>query len=149
MDTLPIPAIIPKGNRSSTSFAASLLSYLTLAGGVGTIGAVAYFVVRSYTCLPFWDSWSVSIFLAGPKRSVLEWLWAQHNEHRIPLSKIVLWLDYRLFHGMDVFPRCCIFLAQLMLLSVLLCAFATLGKMRGPLLRSAAGISAVCLFSTA
>ncbi|HKT69354.1 MAG TPA: hypothetical protein VJP83_07955 [Terriglobales bacterium] len=149
MDTLPIPAISRKGNPSSSSLAASILSYLTLAGGLGTIGAVAYLMVHSYTCLPFWDLWSVSIFLAGPRRSVLEWLWAQHNEHRILLSKILLLLDYRLFHAMDVFPLCCIFLAQLMLLSVLLYAFATIGKLRGGAWRAAAGISAVCLFSTA
>jgi hypothetical protein len=149
MDTLPIPAISPKESRSSTSCAASILSYLILAGGLGTIGAVGYLVVRSYTCLPFWDLWSVSIFLAEPDRSVLQWLWAQHNEHRILLSKIVLLLDYRLFHGMDAFPLCCIFLAQLMLLSVLLYAFASIGRMRGTLWRAAAGISAVCLFSTA
>jgi len=149
MNTLSIPATSNKENRNSISDAASISSYITLAGGLGTIAAVGYLVVRSYTCLPFWDLWSVSIFLAGPKPSVLQWLWAQHNEHRIPLSKIVLLLDYRLFHGMDIFPLCCIFLAQLMLLSVLLYAFAAVGRMRGAVWRAAAGISAVCLFSTA
>jgi hypothetical protein len=149
VDTLSISATSSKEDRNSISDAASILSCFTLAGGLGTIGAVGYLVVRSYTCLPFWDLWSISIFLAGPKLSVLQWLWAQHNEHRIPLSKIVLLLDYHLFHGMDVFPLGCIFLAQLMLLSVLLYAFATIGKLRGAVWRAAAGISAVCLFSTA
>ena len=136
-------------SASLASTAAAILSYLILAGGLGTLAAMVNLVVRSYTCLPYWDMWSVPTFLAKPTQTTLHWLWAQHNEHRILLSKIVLLLDYRLFHGLDIFPLCCIFLTQLTLLTVLLWALAAMGRMRGTIWRAVAGISAVCLFSTA
>jgi hypothetical protein len=148
---LPTIACEAKERRSAkfASAAAAILSYLTLAGGLGTLAAMVNLVVRSYTCLPYWDMWSVPTFLAKPTQPTLHWLWAQHNEHRILLSKIVLLLDYRWFYGLDIFPLCCIFLTQLTLLTVLLWAAAAMGRMRGTLWRAVAGISALCLFSTA
>lgn len=136
-------------NRSWSSSAATVFSYLALIAGLGSLAATVYLVERSYSCLPFGDKWSIITFWARPTQPTLHWLWAQHNEHRILLSKIVLLLDYRLFHGLDLFAMCCNFLTQLTLLAVLLWAFATMGRMGGAIWRTVAGISAVCLFSTA
>jgi hypothetical protein len=39
--------------------------------------------------IPRWDEMSHVPYVTGDRPVTLEWLWAQHNEHRIPLPKIV------------------------------------------------------------
>jgi hypothetical protein len=46
--------------------------------------------------VPFQDEWEVVPEVAGARPVTPAWLWAQHNDHRIPLPKLLLMLQYRL-----------------------------------------------------
>src|SRR5262245_54069128 len=53
------------------------------------VGALA-FVGRYGSRTPYMDQWGEIVPLFTGERTVtLEWLWAQHNEHRLPLAKLV------------------------------------------------------------
>src|SRR5262249_20409083 len=48
--------------------------------------------------VPYWDEWILVPALTGRQPLTLEFLWAQHNEHRIPLPKLLLVTFARLSH---------------------------------------------------
>ena len=60
--------------------------------------------IKGYSSIPYWDMWdstvNFNIRLAQGDYSV--W-WAQHNEHRIVLSKILFWMDQYFFGGLSTF----------------------------------------------
>jgi hypothetical protein len=57
--------------------------------------AALSFVRRYGSDVPFFDEWDIVPFLTGEKVTAA-WLWAQHNEHRIPIPKLVLLALYGL-----------------------------------------------------
>ncbi len=63
---------------------------------VMTVLAVA-FVARYGPNLPVWDDFDMVDVVAGGRRVTIEWLWSLHNEHRVPLPKLILVLLHRLF----------------------------------------------------
>lgn len=65
--------------------------------GVFTLGlwtvlfaAALAFVVAYGPSFPRWDDFAMIPVLTGSQRVDLGWLWSQHNEHRIPLPRLVL-----------------------------------------------------------
>lgn len=61
-------------------------------------------VVHQYTPSPFWDMWRCGVnFYLKFSGGDLASLWAQHNEHRIVLTKLLTLVDYRFFGGLNVF----------------------------------------------
>ncbi|KGE51178.1 hypothetical protein WCN79_19870 [Xanthomonas axonopodis pv. vasculorum] len=65
---------------------AALYALLAVAGGVLTFSPV-----------PFWDMWDGGLgFYVRQMTDISQW-WAQHNEHRIVLSRILFFMDYRYF----------------------------------------------------
>lgn len=49
--------------------------------------------------LPFWDGWTQVTVLANDESPFSPaWMWRQHNEHRLPIQKLFLAADLRLFH---------------------------------------------------
>ena len=62
------------------------------------IAALA-FVWRFGSDVPFWDEWNLVDALTGARPITLEWLWAPHNGHRIPLPKLLLLGLYKLSGG--------------------------------------------------
>jgi hypothetical protein len=46
--------------------------------------------------IPWFDEWEMIPALTGAQEITLEWLWSQHNEHRIPLARLVYLLVERL-----------------------------------------------------
>jgi hypothetical protein len=63
---------------------------------VGTIG-VCYYVYRFGRNVPFWDDWELVPGLVGAERADLAWLWRQHNEHRYPVTGLVILAVWRFF----------------------------------------------------
>jgi hypothetical protein len=58
--------------------------------------------VRWFSPVPFWDMWDGTLqFYLNIKTQGLYAFLEQANEHRIILSKILFWLDYRLFGGLS------------------------------------------------
>jgi hypothetical protein len=60
------------------------------------ISAAVFLVVRYGVDVPLWDDFALVPVLTGEKPLTVGWLWAQHNESRIAVSKLVLLGAYRL-----------------------------------------------------
>jgi hypothetical protein len=60
--------------------------------------------VRSYSIVPFWDMWDgyLNFYIKTLDGDRNSW-WAQHNEHRIVLAKILFWIDLKYFEGRSIF----------------------------------------------
>jgi hypothetical protein len=73
-------------------FAAAVFS-LAIVGGV-----------RNYSPIPYWDMWdgTLGFYMQVMDGNPASW-WAQHNEHRIVLARILFWIDYQLFGGRSIF----------------------------------------------
>jgi hypothetical protein len=67
-------------------------------GGVWAAMLVAAlaFVGRYGPRVPLWDDYDVVPVLTGAEPLTAGWLWSQHNEHRVPLPRLVLLGAYRL-----------------------------------------------------
>jgi len=66
---------------------------------VGPICIAVFFfhlaVIHRYAVnIPYWDDWGM--ISAGAPSLSPKWLLAQHNEHRIPLNKLLVWLEFHL-----------------------------------------------------
>ncbi len=61
-------------------------------------------VIKNYSPVPLGDMWDGYLnFFVKISDGDFSSLWAQHNEHRIVLSKILFWLDIRFFDGSGIF----------------------------------------------
>ena len=40
--------------------------------------------------LPYWDDWEMVPVITGHEPVTLKWAWAQHNEHHMPVPKLIL-----------------------------------------------------------
>jgi hypothetical protein len=58
--------------------------------------AALAFVGRFGPRVPLWDDYDVIPVLTGARPLTADWLWSQHNEHRVPLPRLVLLTAYRL-----------------------------------------------------
>lgn len=68
---------------------AALMLTLDIVGGV-----------QRYSSIPFWDMWDGCIgFYMQVSDGNWSALWAQHNEHRIFLSRLLFWADLSWFQG--------------------------------------------------
>src|SRR5204862_481962 len=56
-----------------------------------------------WDAVPYFDDWSVAMYTVTPDARPADWLWTQHNEHRIPLGRLVLNESFLLF-GLDARP---------------------------------------------
>lgn len=60
--------------------------------------------VRNYSPVPYWDMWNGTLqFYTNINNGEYQAWWAQHNEHRIVLARLLFWLDYRYFGGLSAF----------------------------------------------
>jgi hypothetical protein len=55
-----------------------------------TLGALSYVHHYSVNC-PIWEEWGMAPALTG-QRPLLSWLWAQNNEHRLPLPRLIFYV---------------------------------------------------------
>ncbi|CAB3687643.1 hypothetical protein LMG3431_04696 [Achromobacter pestifer] len=60
--------------------------------------------IRMYSPIPHWDMWDGTLqFYLDVQDGVASAWWRQHNEHRVLLSRVLFWLDYRYFGGISIF----------------------------------------------
>jgi hypothetical protein len=65
-------------------------------------------VTRYGSNVPSWDGWDMVPTLTRHQSVTLDWLWSQHNEHRVPLPRLLLlglnaaWIDFRIPMVFDV-----------------------------------------------
>ena len=133
------PTDLPSDSRLSV-----WLSYAVLLAGIGAGIASAYIVITTYSPLPHWDEWALFDHLATGNAS-LSWLWAQHNEHRILVPKLLFLLDLYFFRGTQAFLLTSIFFIQLLQTALLSFSLWTLGGLRGSAWRTGTGLIAYCI----
>src|SRR5919206_1760323 len=54
-----------------------------------TLAAALGFVARFGSNVPSWDDWDMVPTLTGRQPVTPAWLWSQHNEHRVPLPRLL------------------------------------------------------------
>ena len=140
-----IPGVISMGNNPTESRLSFWLSWGVLLSGLGAGVASAYIVITTYSPVPHWDEWSLFAHLADGGGWSLAWLWAQHNEHRIFVTKLFFLLDVEFFHGTQKFLLVSIFLVQLLQVGLLSWSLHALGGLRGSAWRAGTGLIAYCI----
>jgi hypothetical protein len=55
-----------------------------------------FFVYQHGDNVPYFDDWLIVPAMTGHEPVTLEWLWSQHNEHRMPVQKLLLLGLYRI-----------------------------------------------------
>lgn len=83
----------------------------------------AWFIRINSVNAPLLDDWTMLPWSTGQVPVTTEWLWSQHNEHRIPLAKLILLGAYRV-SGHDFRAGCWITLLLLSALSMTLLLLA-------------------------
>lgn len=136
----------PKCRGNAASQASDIASYLVLLGGLLTIGSCIYMMVVTYSSLPYWDGWIEIQYPAGGGLHTASWLWAQVNEHRMPIPKLFLLADLHWFHARQVFLLSSIFAIQLLLVAVLGWTMREFGGWRGTVWRTGIGLACFCVF---
>src|SRR5262245_2507948 len=90
MATATNAAPLVEGSRPSRS---------RLPGPAGTVvwtvwlamsASALWFVGRYGSNMPHLDDWGIIPYLTGNEPVTLRWLWSEHNEHRIPLPRLLL-----------------------------------------------------------
>lgn len=131
--------------KAGISRAVDVLSWVILAGGFLTALYSSYIVVVSYSSLPYWDGWMEIDFPATGGMSTLEWIWTQHNEHRLLLSRLFMLADLHWFHARQTFLLVTIFMVMCLQVAVLAWSMRAVGGWRGSLWRTGAGLAAFCM----
>src|SRR5688572_15035986 len=78
----PHPDPPPQGGREG------VWRFLTLVWLVMTLAALGYVLAFGHN-IPWGDEWEFVPALTGREPAGLPWLWAQHNEHRLPLPRAI------------------------------------------------------------
>ena len=89
-----------------------------------------YSVCCFYSAVPSGDVWWFVKDMSEFKSHHigLNFLWAQHSEHRLVLPRLILWIDLKYFHFRGVFTIFCSFLFQASEALLLCFAFWRVGK---------------------
>src|SRR5438552_8104011 len=61
--------------------------------------AMLVFVYQYAHSVPFFGDWFFIPALTGHVPITLQWLWSQHNDHRMPITKLLLLGLYRISGG--------------------------------------------------
>ena len=124
-----------------------ILGYLILAIGVGTALSAAYLMRAGYSVVPFWDELDeMTSYVDAMHKSVLTWMWAQHNEHRLLFYKALFIVDMRFFQGRNWPMYVAIFFSQVALAVVFGYMLRKLGDCNYLVWRACFGLTLYCLF---
>ena len=88
----------PRTTRGGTRSGASSITVLLL--WLGMWAADLAYVARFGSNVPYRDDWDMVPTVTGVQPVTAGWLWSQHNEHRIPVPRLVMLALYRTF-GFD------------------------------------------------
>jgi hypothetical protein len=126
----------------------SMLSYVVLAAGAVTLIFSLFVTIRTYSPVWFSDQWDLAGELTNHGGHYpLRLLWAQHNEHRAPIIKILSLADVYVFGGRNVFLFVWNWVSQIAVLGLSTCAIGKLGAFSPWQFRTLVGFFAFCEFN--
>ncbi|MCD8526123.1 MAG: hypothetical protein LRY62_02870, partial [Alphaproteobacteria bacterium] len=80
------------------------LAFLVCLASVAIIVLACAGAVINFSPIPFWDMWDGALgFLERFEDKPVNALFAQHNEHRIVLTRLLFLLEYRIMGGNSAF----------------------------------------------
>jgi len=86
-----ITGAVEPSHHTSTSALNRRIASLIVWGTWSTMLVVALFFIGQYgSNVPSWDDWDMVPALTGAQPITASWLWSQHNEHRVPLPRLLL-----------------------------------------------------------
>lgn len=92
-----------KYSEASEAARSSVLGKTILALGLSISLISIALTVRAYMPCPFGDEWFFLDDIArGNGPTSWQWLWSQHNEHRLAIGRLLVWLDLTAFHGRNI-----------------------------------------------
>jgi hypothetical protein len=124
----------------------SILCWTVLAIGIATAAFTIFLIIRSYTPVLYVDQWSFIHYLLLHKTLPLQWFWAQHNEHRLPILKVLELMDLYWFGGHNILLLALSICVVTVHVCYLLDIVQRLGDLPAPQTRLLAGAAAFCLF---
>lgn len=98
---------LPSATSPQSAGVRSLLRQPALLFGLAL--AVLYAVlailagIHGYSPVPFWDMWDGTLGFYLHQQTDLSAWWAQHNEHRIILARLLFFIDLKYFGGHAIF----------------------------------------------
>ena len=126
----------------------SLAVWAVLLGGAALLVEI-YFSIHFFIPIPFEDLWAVIEELARNNGTYsLPMLWAQHNEHRLPLAKLLIQADLLWFHGRNLSLYLEIYATQILHLALIVWALRRHSLWPGWLIAAGSGLTAFALFWT-
>ena len=126
---------------------AVLLSGMVLALGVASLLCAIALSVRTYMPCPFWDEWAFVNAIAGGRGLFSwNWLWSQHNEHRLLVVRLLILADLRLFGGKNISLFAEMFFIQALHLAAICYTIERFIDFPRYLKRTLQGVFAFCLF---
>src|SRR5450432_3799179 len=124
-----------------------VLAIAILFAGLTTLFIIVQRVFRYHSELPVWDHWIVFLTLVTYQGHVpFNYLWSQHNEHRIFIPKLFYFTDVFLFSGRAVFLLWSTMLLQLVS-SAIFVAICLRDSFPRVLVIAVSGLSLAFLFS--
>ena len=125
----------------------SAFGTITLVVGIAAILTSTALTVRCYMPCPFGDQWFVLNSIArGAGPSSWQWLFGQHNEHRIAIPRLLIWMDLAAFQGKNVSLFIEIYSVLLLHWAAVCYALKRSSEFSKPLKRTLQGLYAFCIF---
>ena len=142
----PVSRTIPSFVAAARTWPVAILSLVILGLGLFAAVSTALLVYRTYSPVPYFDQWNIvdSMMHLG-QTPVLSMIWAQHNEHRIPVGRITGYADMFWFGGRNISLLIEIYLIQLASALVSIWMFRRFGPPRWPVQLTAAGLFTFCM----
>jgi hypothetical protein len=123
-----------------------VLSAVILALGLYAAVSTVLLVYRTHSPVPYFDQWAiVDSMMHSGKIPTLSMLWAQHNEHRIPIGRITGYADFEWFGGRNISLLIEVYLIQVAIALVFIWMFHRFGPPRRVVLVTAAGFFIYCM----
>lgn len=140
--------IMPDEVKDASTLWTRLCAIILVLLGFATVTATAVIVVRSYSPYLFWDQWSEIAFWMGlGGQHTIAAFWSQHNEHRIPILRLLCLADLKYFGGTNKSLLIEIFVIQCAHAVLLTWVAKKYGALNGAVVLSLAGFVTYCLFS--
>ena len=141
-----VPTMLSVRFSRIVSYVTNALAYSILLAGTATAFSAVYLGIVGYSVVPFWDEMHEIQLYILQRQSVLHWIWAQHNEHRVLFYKLLFVIDMQFFRGRNWPMFVGIFFCQATLAIIVAYMLRKLGSLNGSSGAAIFGAALYCLF---